>query len=173
MEDKEQVSNEALFMAFILNLHATTMIALGKIVSPLTHKIERNLEQARFTIDLLGMLEAKTAGNRTEEESRALKTVLTELRLNYVDELKKDKQAEKEAQAGADAQTGGDAQARQETQAGGNEQAEKDERAQAKTQAGSDGQTGGGAQAKTQPGSDGRPGAHTQAEKHDDEKKEA
>ena len=121
MEEREQVSNEALFIAFILNLHATTMIALGKIASPLTQKIERNLEQARFTIDLLGMLEAKTAGNRTEEESRALKTVLTELRLNYVDELDKDKQA------------GGDAQA----------------------------------------GTDGRPGKDEQAEKHDDEKKEA
>ena len=121
MEEREQVSNEALFIAFILNLHATTMIALGKIASPLTQKIERNLEQARFTIDLLGMLEAKTAGNRTEEESRALKTVLTELRLNYVDEMDKDKHA------------GGDAQA----------------------------------------GTDGRPGKDEQAEKHDDEKKEA
>ncbi len=104
MEEKQQVSNEALFMAFVINLHATTMIALGKIASPLTQKIERNLEQARFTIDLLGMLEAKTAGNRTEEESRALKTVLTELRLNYIDELEKDAQAEKDQQTGKDAQ---------------------------------------------------------------------
>jgi hypothetical protein len=78
------------------------MIALGKIASPLTQKIERNLEQARFTIDLLGMLEAKTAGNRTEEESRALKTVLTELRLNYIDEMEKDRQAEQ----GQEAETG-------------------------------------------------------------------
>jgi hypothetical protein len=93
MDEKQQVSNEALFIAFIVNLHASTMIALGKIASPLTQKIERNLEQARFTIDMLGMLEAKTQGNRTEEESRALKTVLTELRLNYVDELEKDRQA--------------------------------------------------------------------------------
>jgi len=104
MEEKQQVSNEALFIAFIINLHATTMIALGKIASPLTQKIERNLEQARFTIDLLGMLEAKTAGNRTEEESRALKTVLTELRLNYIDELEKDKQSEKGGQPGQDGQ---------------------------------------------------------------------
>ena len=104
MEEKQQVSNEALFMAFVINLHATTMIALGKIASPLTQKIERNLEQARFTIDLLGMLEAKTAGNRTEEESRALKTVLTELRLNYIDEMEKDKQAGKDEQTGKDEQ---------------------------------------------------------------------
>jgi hypothetical protein len=129
MEEKQQVSNEALFIAFIINLHATTMIALGKIASPLTQKIERNLEQARFTIDLLGMLEAKTAGNRTEEESRALKTILTELRLNYVDELEKDRQAEggapteKEKQAGKDeqAETAGQADAagrpRKDTQA--------------------------------------------------------
>jgi len=119
MEEREQVSNEALFIAFIINLHATTMIALGKIASPLTQKIERNLEQARFTIDLLGMLEAKTAGNRTEEESRALKTVLTELRLNYVDELEKDKQVDKDKQAGKDEQAGSDGRP------GKDEQAEK------------------------------------------------
>ena len=111
MEEKEQVSNEALFVAFVINLHATAMIALGKIASPLTQKIERNLEQARFTIDLLGMLEAKTAGNRTEEETRALKTILTELRLNYVDELEKDRLAEKESQTEKDKQSLKDAQA--------------------------------------------------------------
>jgi hypothetical protein len=121
MEEKGQVSNEALFIAFIINLHASTMIALGKIASPLTQKIERNLEQARFTIDLLGMLEAKTAGNRTEEESRALKAVLTELRLNYVDELEKDAQAG--AAAGAAEQMAGAGQT-------GAEQAAKDAQAE-------------------------------------------
>ncbi len=111
MEEKEHASNEALFMAFILNLHATTMIALGKIASPLTQKIDRNLEQARFTIDLLGMLEAKTAGNRTEDESRALKTILTELRLNYVDEVEKDAKSGTAGASEEDAQAEKGAQA--------------------------------------------------------------
>jgi hypothetical protein len=102
MEAREQVSNEALFMGLVINLHATAMIALGKITSPLTQKIERNLEQARFTIDMLGMLEAKTAGNRTEEETRTLRTILTELRLNYVDELEKDAVEQKKRDGAAE-----------------------------------------------------------------------
>jgi len=107
MEERQHVSNEALFMGLVINLHATAMIALGKITSPLTQKIERNLEQARFTIDMLGMLEAKTAGNRTEEESRTLRTILTELRLNYIDELEKDELAEKNKETVAGAGTSG------------------------------------------------------------------
>ena len=130
MEEKQQVSNEALFIAFIINLHATTMIALGKIASPLTQKIERNLEQARFTIDLLGMLEAKTAGNRTEEESRALKTILTELRLNFIDELEKDRQAEKGAPTENEKQAGKDEQAVKAEQADAVGQPEKDTQAE-------------------------------------------
>lgn len=109
MEEREQVSNEALFMGLVINLHATTMVALGKIMNPLTQKIDRNLEQARFTIDMLGMLEAKTEGNRTQEETKALKAILTELRLNYLDEAEKgettedkEENREKDEKEGAD-----------------------------------------------------------------------
>jgi len=102
MEEREQVSNEALFMGLVINLHATTMVGLGKIMNPLTQKIERNLEQARFTIDMLGMLEAKTEGNRTQEETKALKAILTELRLNYLDEAEKGETTEEKEGADGD-----------------------------------------------------------------------
>jgi len=91
MVEREPGLNEALFMGLVINLQSTAMIALGKLINPLTKSIERNLEQARFTIDMLGMLEDKTVGNRTEEETRTLKTALTELRMNYLDELEKDR----------------------------------------------------------------------------------
>jgi uncharacterized protein YjaG (DUF416 family) len=54
--------------------------------SPVTDKIERNLEQAQISIDLLDMLEAKTHGNLTENETKLLKSVIQELKLNFVDE---------------------------------------------------------------------------------------
>ncbi|MCX5801765.1 MAG: DUF1844 domain-containing protein [Candidatus Eisenbacteria bacterium] len=92
MVEREPGLNEALFMGLVINLQSTAMIALGKLISPLTQKIERNLDQARFTIDMLGMLEDKTNGNRTEEETRTLRTALTELRMNYLDEVEKDRQ---------------------------------------------------------------------------------
>ncbi|GDX63693.1 MAG: DUF1844 domain-containing protein [Ignavibacteria bacterium] len=58
--------------------------ALGKIAHPMTGKTERNPEQASFVIDLLAILQEKTAGNLTDTESRLLDTVLRDLRLNYV-----------------------------------------------------------------------------------------
>lgn len=44
-----------------------------------------SLEHARFHIDLLGVLEEKTRGNISEEESADLKRALSELRLRYVE----------------------------------------------------------------------------------------
>jgi cell division protein FtsN len=102
MVEREPGLNEALFMGLIINLQSTAMIALGKLINPLTQNIERNLDQAHFTIDMLGMLEDKTDGNRTEEETRTLRRVLTELRMNYLDEVEKErKEQEKEREKNA------------------------------------------------------------------------
>lgn len=77
-----------LFMGLVAGLQMSAWLALGKIMNPMTQKAERNLEQAKETIDVLGVLEEKTRGNLTGEESRALTHILYELRLNYVEELK-------------------------------------------------------------------------------------
>ena len=58
-------------------------------------EIERDLDQAQLSIDMLDMLEAKTRGNLTDEEKKYLGEVLKELKLNYVDEKAKDKPDEK------------------------------------------------------------------------------
>lgn len=47
-----------------------------------------NLELARHTIDILGMLQEKTKGNLTEEEERLLSGMLYELRLKFVEKSK-------------------------------------------------------------------------------------
>ena len=47
-------------------------------------KPEPNLQLARHTIDLLGMLQEKTNGNLTTDEQRLLENGLTELRFRYV-----------------------------------------------------------------------------------------
>ena len=65
------------------------MIALGKLLNPVTRKIEVNLEAARDTIDTLEALEARTRGNLESDEAPVLKQALTDLRLNYVEALKK------------------------------------------------------------------------------------
>jgi hypothetical protein len=64
-------------------------MALGKIPNPMTGKIDRHLESARMTIDMLGALESRTRGNLEHTEKALLERSLRELRLNYVDEVKK------------------------------------------------------------------------------------
>lgn len=79
----------ALFLQLVLGLQQAAMVALGKLMNPMSGKLERNLEAARNTIDTLGALEARTEGRLEPDEQRVLTQVLTDLRLNYLDEVKK------------------------------------------------------------------------------------
>lgn len=89
MTDSQPSRDAALFLQLVLGLQQAAMVALGKLMNPMSGKIERNLEAAKNTIDTLGAIEARTRGNLEPDEQRVLAQVLTELRLNYVDELKK------------------------------------------------------------------------------------
>ena len=79
----------ALFLHLVLGLQQSAMISLGKLMNPITRKVESDLEAARTTIDTLAAVEARTRSNLEPDEARVLHQVLAELRLNYVDELKK------------------------------------------------------------------------------------
>lgn len=89
MTDSTPSRDAALFLQLVLGLQQAAMVALGKLMNPMTGKLERNLEAAKNTIDTLGAIEARTRGNLETDEARVLTQVLTDLRLNYVDELKK------------------------------------------------------------------------------------
>lgn len=78
------------FLALVFSIQGAAMYQLGKTVSPMTGKIERDLTQAKQSIDMLEMLQRKTSGNLTTDEKRMLDHFLYELRLNYVDEMKKE-----------------------------------------------------------------------------------
>jgi hypothetical protein len=79
-----------LFGWLIASLQMQAWSQLGKVASPHTGKIERDIEGARHIIDMLGMLEEKTRGNLAPEEETFLRDLLLQLRLNYVEEQKKD-----------------------------------------------------------------------------------
>ena len=79
----------ALFLQLVLGLQQSGMMSLGKLMNPISRKIEANLDVARDTIDTLGALEARTQGNLEPDEARVLTQVLSELRMNYLDEVKK------------------------------------------------------------------------------------
>jgi hypothetical protein len=87
MEMSDNLQNEELFRELVISLAAATMQHLGKTLSPLTHKIEKNLQAAQGTIDMLDMLETKTKGNLGDAEAKLLKGILAELKMNYVETL--------------------------------------------------------------------------------------
>lgn len=69
----------------LLNLLAMqAVISLGGYQGPGGERIPANPAAAKHHIDLLEVLEKKTSGNLSEEEKRALDSVLYELRMQYV-----------------------------------------------------------------------------------------
>jgi len=83
-EKREEVAPEASFPLFITTLATQALIHLGEAKNPITGRVEKNLDQARFTIDTLQIIEEKTRGNLTEQESRLLKNILYDLQMRYV-----------------------------------------------------------------------------------------
>ena len=76
-------------VALVTGLGAQAQILLGVIENPITkQKEEVDLERARNFIDLLAMLDEKTKGNRTDEESAFLDRILADLRMRWVDAQK-------------------------------------------------------------------------------------
>ena len=80
--------NDQLFMQLIYMFHTSAMQGLGKIADP-TGQVNRNLEYVSQTIDLMEMLKVKTKGNISEDIEKMLDGMLSELKLNYVDEKAK------------------------------------------------------------------------------------
>lgn len=69
----------------LLNLLAMqAVISLGGYQGPGGERIPANPAAAKHHIDLLEVLEKKTAGNLSDEEKRAMDSVLYELRMQYV-----------------------------------------------------------------------------------------
>lgn len=79
--------NEALFVSLLYMFQVAAMRQLGKIADPASGKVERDLEQAKASIDMLIMLREKTKSNLSKEESRMLDSIIQNLQLNYIDEL--------------------------------------------------------------------------------------
>jgi hypothetical protein len=68
----------------ITTLGMQAMLSLGQMPNPATGKTEVHLEQARHFIDTLQVLESKTAGNTTPEEAKLMESLLSDLRMAFV-----------------------------------------------------------------------------------------
>jgi len=98
MPEEKIDKNQMLFLGLVQSLTTNAWIQLGKQKNPITDKIERNLNEASFTIDMLEMLQVKTKANLSSDESRILEKTISELKMNYVDEkMKESKEPKKES----------------------------------------------------------------------------
>jgi len=77
------------FSTFIFSLSSSAMLHLGLMENPYSKTVDKNLSLAKQTIDIISMLKDKTKGNLSEEEKNLITHLLTELRLKYVTEAKK------------------------------------------------------------------------------------
>lgn len=83
-------SDDQLFTQLLYIFYSSAMMSMGKLKNPATDQVERNLEQAKQSIDILELIRTKTKNNLSESQSRTLDSLLTDLRLNFVDESNKD-----------------------------------------------------------------------------------
>jgi hypothetical protein len=77
---------EVTFATFVFSLSSSALLHFGEVPDPTTGQKSKNLPMAKHTIDILGMLEEKTKGNLSDDESQLLTNILYDLRMRYVKE---------------------------------------------------------------------------------------
>ncbi|MDE0818423.1 MAG: DUF1844 domain-containing protein, partial [Pirellulaceae bacterium] len=67
----------------LMTHHTQAVMALGMMPDPMTGETSANKDAAKFHIDMLSVIEEKTKGNLTDEESEALNSILHQLRMAF------------------------------------------------------------------------------------------
>jgi hypothetical protein len=73
------------FSSFVMSLATTAAVHFGDIADPVSGQSQPNLPAAAQMIDILAMLEQKTRGNLTPDESQLVSNLLYELRMRYIE----------------------------------------------------------------------------------------
>jgi hypothetical protein len=73
------------FSTFVLGLSTQALLHLGEIPNPVTRALERDVFAAKQVIDILGILGEKTRNNLEPAEQSLLESVLYDLRMRYVE----------------------------------------------------------------------------------------
>jgi hypothetical protein len=79
---------EATFSTLAMSIASSAIMSLGLVPNPATNKVEKNIDMARFNIDLLKLLKDKTKGNLETEESQFLDSIIGDLQLKFVEASK-------------------------------------------------------------------------------------
>jgi Domain of unknown function (DUF1844) len=92
-EDLAEARDPASFVSFVMSIASNAASALGMMEHPVTHQREVDVELGKHWIDILGMMQKKTAGNLTSQERRMLEGLLADLRMQYVSLVNSPQQA--------------------------------------------------------------------------------
>jgi hypothetical protein len=76
------------FQSLVGMLITQALMYMGGVADRQTGRAVFDPEMSRFYIDLLGVVESKTKGNLSEDESRDLLQALSELRTRYIELMK-------------------------------------------------------------------------------------
>jgi hypothetical protein len=76
------------FVEFVMMHAQNAALFLGQIPNPKTGEGEVNLELAKMFIDQLDMIQEKTRGNLTSEETTVLRNAISNLQMTYVEVAK-------------------------------------------------------------------------------------
>jgi len=77
------------FSTFIISLSTQALMQLGEIADPLSGKVNKDIPVAKQMIDIIGMLRDKTKGNLNAGEDSLTEDILFDLRMKYVEAVKK------------------------------------------------------------------------------------
>lgn len=77
------------FSTFVISLSTQALMHLGEIPDPISGKVDADVEVAKQMIDIIAMLKDKTRGNLGASEDRLMDDILFDLRMKYVEAVKK------------------------------------------------------------------------------------
>ncbi len=83
-----QMREHSLFDLLVLSLGNAALVGLGIVPEPGTNVHNKDLEAAKYNIELLETLQKKTKGNLSQAEDEMLASLLYDLRLKYVEAKK-------------------------------------------------------------------------------------
>jgi len=72
------------FSGFVVSLAQAALVHMGEVPEPISGQMARDIEQARYSIDLIDLLVEKTRGNLTKEEENLLVRVAADLKMRFV-----------------------------------------------------------------------------------------
>ena len=73
------------FLGHISQLAMQALVYLGQIPHPVDQKTIKDMDQAKYLMDTLELLKAKTEGNLTDEEEDSFGKIMYDVRIKFVE----------------------------------------------------------------------------------------